>query len=69
MVVALLASCGSAQPAVSGTEDYYSPQDLKYEDHIYDPDVHTVQLFKKGFELSPAVLELGSTDPLSLIHI
>ncbi|MBK8582890.1 MAG: DUF5103 domain-containing protein [Flavobacteriales bacterium] len=66
MVVALLASCGSAQPAVSGTEDYYSPQDLKYEDHIYDPDVHTVQFFKKGFELSPAVLELGSTDPLVL---
>ncbi|MGV9011164.1 MAG: DUF5103 domain-containing protein [Flavobacteriales bacterium] len=66
IVVTMLASCGTAQPAISGTEEYYSSQELKYEDHIYSPTVQTVQLFKKGFELSPPVIELGSTEPLVL---
>lgn len=64
--MALLSACGMAQPAVSGANEYYSPQDLRYEDHVYDPGVHTVQLFKKGFELSPPVLELGNAEPLVL---
>lgn len=66
LALALLASCSAAQPAVSGTEEYWSSQELRYEDHVYSPTVRTVQLFKKGFELSPPVLELGSTDPLVL---
>lgn len=66
MLVLTLVACTSTQQAVSGSEDYYSPQEPRYEDHVYSPTVHTVQLFKKGFELSPPIIELGGTDPLLL---
>ncbi len=37
-----------------------------WTDQVLTPTVHTVQLFKRGFELSPPVLELGSAEPLVL---
>ncbi len=61
-----LVSCTATQPAVSSNDDYYSPKELRFENFVYDPSIHTVQLFKKGFELSPAIIELGSPDPLIL---
>ena len=61
-----LIACTATQPAITGQEDYYSPGETRYEDHVYSPTVHTVQFFKKGFELSPAIIELGSPDPLVL---
>lgn len=61
-----LLSCTTMQPAMSAGSDYYSASELRFEDHIYSPTVHTVQLFKKGFELAPPILELGSPDPLVL---
>jgi hypothetical protein len=64
--LACLMACGAAQPAVSGTEDYYSPQEIRYEDHVYSPTVHTVQMFKKGFDLSPPIIELGTGATLLL---
>ncbi len=66
LTFALLAACTSPLPVASGPDVYYSPQALRYEDHVYSPTVHTVQFFKKGFELAPAVIPLGSTDPLVL---
>lgn len=67
-----LTACTATQTAVSeqdkyGTSEvYYAPQEIRYENHVYSPTVHTVQLFKKGFELSPPIIELGSPDPLVL---
>jgi hypothetical protein len=61
-----LMACTTAQQAVSGSEEYYSPQRPTTEDHIYVPTVHTAQLFKKGFPLSPPIIELGGTEPLVL---
>ncbi len=61
-----LVACTATQPAASAREEYYSPKELRYEDHVYKPGIHTVQLFKKGFELSPPVMELNSQDPLVL---
>lgn len=46
--------------------DYWSPQEIVHEDHVYSATVMTVQFFKRGFELAPPVLELGSTEPLVL---
>ncbi len=66
LTCALLTACSAQQPAASGTGNYYSSQELRYEDHIYSPTVHTVQLFKRGFELSPAIIGLGSSDGLVL---
>jgi hypothetical protein len=62
----VLAACTASQPVMSGGDDYYSAQELRYEDHIYSPTVHTVQVFKKGFELSPPIIGLGTTDQLVL---
>lgn len=61
-----LVACTATQQAVSGSEEYYSPQEPTTKDHIYVPTVHTVQLFKKGFPLSPPIIELGGTEPLVL---
>jgi hypothetical protein len=61
-----LTACASTQPTAGGHEEYYSENAIRYEDHIYTPTVHTVQLFKKGFALAPAILELGGLDPLVL---
>lgn len=66
LILALLAACTSAQPVASSVEGYYTAQELRYDDHVYSPTVHTVQFFKKGFELVPAVMPLGTTDPLVL---
>lgn len=46
--------------------DYYNGSTLRYEDHVYSPTVHTVQLFKKGFELAPPITDLGTQEPLVL---
>lgn len=66
LTVICLTACSAAQPAMTGGEDYYSPQDLRCEDRTYSPTVHTVQLFKQGFELSAPVIELGSPEGLVL---
>ena len=66
----LLISCSSTGPAVagpSGTDnDYWGGQVLQMEDHIYSPTIHTVQLFKLGFELAPPLIELGTEEQLVL---
>ncbi|MBK7383128.1 MAG: DUF5103 domain-containing protein [Flavobacteriales bacterium] len=66
-----LTSCGSypptaaAPPKPSGPE-YWSPQVFATEDRTYSPTIHTVQLYKEGFELAAPVIELGGTDALVL---
>lgn len=61
-----LSACTAIQPVAGTGGDYFSPSEIRYEDHIYSPTVRTVQLFKKGFEISPPIIELGSPDPLIL---
>ncbi len=61
-----LSACSAAQPVTTGNADYYSTQELRCEDRIYSPTVHTVLMFKKGFEISPPILELGGEEPLVL---
>lgn len=39
---------------------------LVAEDRTYSPTIHTVQLYKQGFDLAPPVIELGSTETLVL---
>lgn len=65
LLLALL-SCTASQTAISNNDDYFSPSELRYENHIYVPSIRTVQFFKKGFELAPPIVELGSPDPLVL---
>lgn len=66
ILMVTLAACTATQPAIGGGEEYYAAQELRYENRIYSPTVHTVQLFKKGFVLSPPIIELGGTVPLIL---
>ncbi|HEY0977106.1 MAG TPA: DUF5103 domain-containing protein [Flavobacteriales bacterium] len=61
----LLTSCTGVQPVSAG--DYWPPPtEPQSIDRTYSPTVHTVQLFKRGFEMSPPVLELGGGEPLVL---
>ncbi|MFZ1686615.1 MAG: DUF5103 domain-containing protein [Flavobacteriales bacterium] len=64
-----LLSCSVTAPTTSALEapDYYDPQDdIRWDDRTYSPTVRTVTLFKKGFELSVPVIELGSGETLEL---
>lgn len=36
------------------------------ENICYDPSIKTIQVFKEGFELSPPIIQLNSTDRLSI---
>ncbi len=62
-----LFACSGTQPiAGDGPHDYWAPQELVCEDRVYSPTVRAVQLFKRGFELAPPVIELGGEEPLVL---
>lgn len=45
---------------------YYEPNFLRYHDHIYTENLHTVLLHGDGWELSAPWLELGSSEKLRL---
>lgn len=62
----LLTSCGNTTPIAAKPVEYYQASTLRYEDHVYSPTVHTVQFFKKGFELAPPITDLEGQEPLVL---
>lgn len=63
----LQVACGSMHATTEPPlPDYWAPQELICEDRVYSPTVRAVQLFKKGFELAPPVIDLGGADPLVL---
>ena len=64
----VISSCATAHNSTTSraADDYYSPQVLKMENAVYSPTIHTVQLFKKGFELAPPLIQLNSDESLIL---
>ena len=36
------------------------------EDICYDPSIKTIQVFKDGFELAPPLIQLNSTESISI---
>lgn len=46
--------------------DYFQSDFLRYEDYTYDSNIHTVLLYKAGFELSYPILQFGTDDQLIL---
>jgi len=45
--------------------DYYSESYFRFEDYVYQPFIRTVQLYRAGFELSPALIRLNSGEKLT----
>ena len=66
LLLTLTTGCGSTVPVTADPPDYYQETALRYEDHVYSPTVHTVQLFKRGFELAPPITDLVAQEPLVL---
>ena len=59
--------CASSSPAIATSPpDYWQEVAIRFEDRTYSPTVRTVQLFKKGFELAPAITDLENQEPLVL---
>lgn len=56
---------GTALVVASAMAAPSDPEDL-FQDRIYSRTVHTVQFFKKGFELAPPVLDLAGQEPVVL---
>lgn len=60
-------SCTGSGPIVKGSPpERVLTSELRYEDHTYSATVHTVQFFKKGFELAPPITDLATQEPLVL---
>ncbi|MCB0765742.1 MAG: DUF5103 domain-containing protein [Flavobacteriales bacterium] len=66
IVLIITTGCGTATPVAAGPIDYYLENELRYEDHVHSPTVHTVQFFKRGFELAAPITELEAQEPLVL---
>lgn len=67
MLLSMATGCSSSAPMASnGPAPYFQEQTLHYDDRVYSPTVHTVQLFKKGFEMAPPITDLVTLDPLVL---
>jgi hypothetical protein len=48
------------------SSDYYSRDYLRYEDHIYQPNINTVLLHRSGWEMTDPVILLNSEEQLLL---
>jgi hypothetical protein len=55
-----------AQEDTAGKPDYFRENYLRYDDHIYKPNIKTVMLHRVGFELSAPVITLNSAEKLLL---
>lgn len=47
-------------------EEYFDPGHLRYENHVYNSNIRTVLLHRKGHELTMPVITLGSNEQLHL---
>lgn len=59
----LLGCCTSTLRA---QDDFFNQEYFRYEDHIYKPNIKTVQLYREGYELSSPILPLAGGDQLRL---
>ena len=48
------------------SDDYYGSNSIRYEDYVYKKNIKTVQLRDESFELTKAILNLGSVEKLKL---
>ena len=48
------------------TTDYFADNHLRYADHTYKPNIHTPQLYKKGWILSDPIIKLNANEQLEL---
>ena len=46
--------------------EYFKKNFFRYEDYTYKNDIHTIQLYKEGFEIASPLIQLGSTEKLIL---
>ena len=47
-------------------DDYFDPNHLRYENHIYDKGIKTVQLFRRGWEEAFPIIDLNKPEQLHL---
>ncbi|MBI2269866.1 MAG: DUF5103 domain-containing protein [Bacteroidetes bacterium] len=47
-------------------QDYYGENIIRYEDHVYRNNIHTVQLYDSSFQLSSPIIQLGAGQHLKL---
>ena len=52
--------------ALAQNEEYFDPNYLQYENRTYDPNIKTVQLFRKGWNEAFPVIDLNAKDKLHL---
>lgn len=63
---ALLLGCPATEQATQSQDRYSSTPKWEADDRVYDPNIHTVQLYQGEYEQAFPVLYLGETRPLTL---
>jgi hypothetical protein len=53
-------------PETPDSTEYYSPDYIRYSDYTYNKNIKSIELYKVGFELSDAVIQLNTDDRLQL---
>lgn len=61
----LLAFTGLSM-GMAAQDDYANDNQMRYEDWYYKPSIKTAQLHETSWEMSPAMLEMGSSQQLEL---
>lgn len=56
----------ATQLAVDDTISYFDENFLRYDNHIYKPNIKTVLFHRKGWEMSRPLIEMGSNSRLKL---
>ena len=53
-------------PVADSTEEYYTDNFLRYDNHTYKKTIHSVQLINKAADMSSPMIRFGSDDQLKL---
>ncbi|MBP6979130.1 MAG: DUF5103 domain-containing protein [Lentimicrobiaceae bacterium] len=62
VILSLFGSLVCAQ--VGADQDYYRASYFRFENYIYQPYIRSVQLYRDGFELAPALIRLNTDERL-----
>ncbi|TND07649.1 MAG: hypothetical protein FD123_2968 [Bacteroidetes bacterium] len=64
--LSLLVATSAFAQTPPDTTDYFSDKSLRYEDHVYEKNIRTAQLFSATFNLGDPLIKLGSGEQLRL---
>ena len=66
IILAPVLSARAQKEYLNSDNNYYENEYIRYENHIYDDNIKTVQLYRLGWESSYPIINLNTTEVLNL---